>query len=76
MTKERFNMFTNNSIYNTPILKGEELTKEEWKEGYHYCWDWDGLFVAPDSDELLCCSCHSKGGMYGRKRTDKRTQEI
>ena len=63
MTKERFNMFVNNSIYNTPIPKGQELTKEEWDEGYHYCYDWDELFISPEDAEIEVCSCHPKGGI-------------
>ena len=55
MTKERIDALTNNSIYNTPV---DGLTEEEWNKGYHFCWDWDGLFITPDSDEFKCCTCH------------------
>lgn len=61
MTKERFDKLQNNSIVGdkkVPLTDEEKLTKEEWKLGYHYCFDWDGLFIGPDSIEADCCSCH------------------
>jgi len=62
MTKERHDMFVNNSISGDekcPIPKGEELTEAERLEGYHYCWDWDELFVGPGDKEAECCTCFS-----------------
>ena len=39
-------------------VQEEMLTAEEWKQGYHYCLDWDGLFIGPDDIEFECCTCH------------------
>jgi len=40
---------------------GERLTPEEMAEGWHYCWEWDGLLVCPDFPEWghdgNTCSC-------------------
>ena len=56
MTKERMDNHVNNSIYGTPLEV--PYTKEEFDQGYHYCQDWDGLFISPDGDEFKCCNCH------------------
>jgi len=39
----------------------KELTAEEIKEGYHFCYDWDGLLVGPDMKEMETCRCFKKG---------------
>lgn len=55
MNKIRKDALTNNSLYGTPV---EVLTQEEFDLGYHYCYDWDELFIGPDDKEFECCSCH------------------
>ena len=55
MTKERINALKANSIDSSPV---DDLTDEEYDQGFHFCWDWDGLFITPDSDEFKCCTCH------------------
>ena len=35
----------------------EPLTPEEITEGWHWCWEFDGLLVGPGSSELHCCQC-------------------
>ncbi len=44
------------------LMKDEklQLTEEEIKKGWHFCWDWDGLLVHPDSPEGECCRCRPK----------------
>ncbi len=56
MTEKRIKELTNHSIHNTEITKS--LTEEEFNLGFHYCMDWDGLFISPDSMEWTCCTCH------------------
>lgn len=34
-----------------------ELTPEEIADGWHWCWDWDGLLVGPGMMEMDCCVC-------------------
>lgn len=35
-----------------------ELTPEELAEGWHFCWDWDGLLVSPSMPmEWKHCHC-------------------
>ena len=34
-----------------------ELTPAEIIEGWHFCWEFDGLLVAPSSEEFECCTC-------------------
>jgi len=35
-----------------------ELTEEEVKDGWHFCWEWDGLLIHPTWEEAkCCCSC-------------------
>ena len=36
---------------------GTGLTAAEWDEGYHWCYEWDGMLVGPGQDEALVCSC-------------------
>lgn len=36
---------------------GTGLTKEEWEAGWHWCYEWDGMLVGPNTPEALCCSC-------------------
>lgn len=33
------------------------LTPEEIEEGWHFCWDWDGLLIHPGDDEFELCHC-------------------
>ncbi len=44
------------------VLEREDacLTDAEFKEGYHFCDDWDGLLVGSEDRELECCTCHWK----------------
>lgn len=32
-------------------------TDEEIADGWHYCWDWDGLFIGPGMGEMDSCTC-------------------
>ena len=68
MTKERFNKHVNYSIYGCDMSKNEWYTGEEFDQGYHFCQDWDGLFIAPDSEEFKCCTCHP----LKRSQNDKK----
>ena len=34
------------------------LSQEEFQEGYHYCDDWDFLFIGPEDTEWEACRCH------------------
>lgn len=33
------------------------LTKEEIAEGWHFCYEFDGLLIGPESGEMECCTC-------------------
>ena len=37
-----------------------QLTPEEIAEGWHFCNNWDGLLVGPNTEEWKYCSCVSK----------------
>jgi hypothetical protein len=50
MTDERYNKLNN-------MLEVDLPTPEEQTEGWHYCYDFDGLLVGPDMAELSCCHC-------------------
>jgi len=58
VTKERYKELSNNSIHRELPVSGGQLTDEEFNEGYHYCDDWDGLFIGPKDPEWDCCTCH------------------
>jgi hypothetical protein len=34
-----------------------KLTADELKDGWHFCYDWDGLLVGPGLWELVHCHC-------------------
>lgn len=34
-----------------------ELTDEEVDNGWHFCYDWDGLLIHKDSPEATVCTC-------------------
>ena len=36
---------------------GEKLTDEELKEGWHFCYDWDGMLVGPGMSAMDSCLC-------------------
>lgn len=58
MTKERVEKHVRLSIYGTNVEEKDWYTEEEFEQGYHFCVDWDGLFITPDSEEFKCCTCH------------------
>lgn len=33
------------------------LTAEERAEGWHWCYDWDGLLIGPGMQEMESCTC-------------------
>lgn len=49
MTNERYVLLRTN--------EDEQLTKEEIKEGWHFCDDYDGLLIGPKMPELHICCC-------------------
>lgn len=36
---------------------GLKLTPEEISNGWHFCWDWDGLLIGPGMGEMKSCKC-------------------
>jgi len=49
MTEERYQQ----------LMRDDEgrLTPEEIMEGWHFCWEFDGLLVGPGMDEQQFCHC-------------------
>jgi hypothetical protein len=37
-----------------------KLIREEKDEGYHFCWDFDGLLVGPEMAEWMICNCATR----------------
>jgi hypothetical protein len=37
-----------------------ELTPYEISQGWHFCWEYDGLLVGPGCPELMECECLPK----------------
>lgn len=37
--------------------EGKGLTLEEYKQGWHYCVEWDLMLVGPGMCELEACHC-------------------
>lgn len=42
----------------------DKLHPVEIVQGWHFCWDWDGLLVGPGMGELQTCTCHPKPPGY------------
>jgi hypothetical protein len=58
MRDNRFTALQRESI-NGKKHNFKPCTNEEFDKGFHYCFDWDGLFIAPNyGSEWDCCSCH------------------
>lgn len=57
MTEERYKEL---SDYTGPEAPSRPLTKEEFDQGWHYCYEWDGLLVGENMAELLPCRCLPK----------------
>jgi hypothetical protein len=64
---------------------GTGLTKEEWEQGWHWCNEWDGMLVGPNTDEALVCSCdhpaierwkESEEGKKMQKALDERFEKL
>ena len=34
-----------------------ELTAEEIRAGWHFCFEWDGLLIGPGMEEMKACIC-------------------
>lgn len=49
MTDKRWHELMNNDDL--------DLSNSEIKEGWHFCWDWDGLLIGPGMGETKNCSC-------------------
>ena len=61
MTTERYNQLMN--IQN--LQEEPEMTDDEKKQGWHYCWEFDGLLVGPEmKSEWQCCTCHEDKSIY------------
>lgn len=55
-TQEQPTSMTENR-YNQLMSQEGSLTPEEIKEGWHFCWDWDGLLIHPGDPEMDACRC-------------------
>ena len=50
MDKERYWLIESNQ---------EDITEEEFEQGWHFCVEWDFMLVGPGMRELECCMCLS-----------------
>ena len=49
MNKDRYHeLMTNTSL---------QLTENEINEGYHFCYDWDGLLIHKNDEKFKFCIC-------------------
>lgn len=49
MTQERYNYLSKKM--------DAKLTEDEYKAGYHFCYDWDLMLIHESWPEHECCSC-------------------
>lgn len=43
--------------YSALMREEAELTPEEIKYGWHFCWEFDGLLICPGMPEMQFCKC-------------------
>lgn len=55
MTPERYNELMDALFNNDNEV---ELTEAELAQGWHWCYDFDGLLVGPDTGEAQYCTCN------------------
>ena len=48
---------TNKRYNDLSAVDPESMSEDEVKEGWHYCWEFDGLLVGPGMGELNWCTC-------------------
>lgn len=47
----------------------DHRTEEEKAHGVHICWDWDGLVIDGDMQEICSCTCYPDDHiLYKRKQ--------
>ena len=75
----------NRERYTELDRSGTGLTPEEWDQGWHWCVEWDGLLVGPNTEEALVCSCNhpvieawkeSEEGKKMQKDLDERFEKL
>ena len=54
MNKKRFEQ-----LISSPFGK---LTKQEVKDGWHFCCEWDGMLIHSSHPEAECCYCFREAG--------------
>jgi hypothetical protein len=47
------------------------LTQAELELGWHWCYEWDGLLVGPNMDELRCCNCTVEAAQKAKARLNE-----
>lgn len=52
------NPFMTDERWTTAMASQLRLTLFEMRNGWHYCWEWDGMLVGPGMMEYSCCMCH------------------
>lgn len=65
MDKERYDLLN---------YSGYGLTDIEFKEGWHWCYDWNGLLVGPGMPELNECTCYYPNVIKARENNLLLTQ--
>jgi hypothetical protein len=55
MTDERWHFLMSDAAWE----RVEPLTPDEIAEGWHFCWDWDGLLIGPGMGEMQSCCCNT-----------------
>lgn len=72
MSTERWTALMDNDL--------EQLTAEELADGWHFCWEWDGLLVGPNMGEIEFCECPYPGTRKAKaewlgSQKDQETQQ-
>lgn len=68
MTKQRYNELMKN-----PELK---LTPEEYKNGWHFCYEWDELLIHISWKEFKSCTCKGYKNNYLKPIPDMYSNDI
>jgi len=63
----------NDDRWKTLMNSDQHLSKAEYLQGWHWCWNWDGLLVGPGMPELRACQCDTPEINKAKSRSDLLT---
>jgi hypothetical protein len=54
----------------------DALSPEEISQGWHYCYNWEGLLIGPGSSEMNSCKCMVNKKIHNQIRKKSETNNL